>query len=116
MIVPWILVVLSSEEGCAALLRGARWPNGVVCPLCGSRRVIKWCRYRGCQRYVCKFCGRTFNDKTGTTFHYSRLSLRAWTLFITLSMLLHNSAHSIAWLLEVSYMTGFRAFKRLLLR
>lgn len=114
MIVPDILVVLSSEEDCASLLRRVRWPNGLTCPVCGSRQVIRWCRYRRCQRYMCKGCGRTFNDKTGTLFHYSRLSLRAWFFLTTLFMLIHTSINSIAWLLGVSYMTGFRASKRIL--
>ena len=43
---------------------------------------------------MCKDCSRTFNDKTGTIFHYSRLSL--------------------SWLIGRSYMPVFRALKRLM--
>jgi len=30
------------------------------------------------QRYLCLACGRTFNDKTGTIFENSKVSLSAW--------------------------------------
>ena len=33
-------------------------------------------RYRGGQRYLRKDCKRTFNDKTGTLFHYSGLQYK----------------------------------------
>jgi len=116
MFTPVVLRFLSSEGECVALLRRVRWPDGVTCPVCGSRGVIRWCRYRDYQRYMCKVCRRTFNDRTGTIFHYSRLSLRAWLILIILLILIHTSMNSISWLLDTSYMTVFRASRRLLLR
>ena len=62
---------------------------------------------------MCKVCRRTFNDKTGTIFHYSRLSLRAWLLLIIFLILTYTSINSISWLLDTSYMTVFRASRRL---
>jgi transposase-like protein len=109
MFTPEVLRFLSSEGECVALLRRVRRPDGVTCPICGSRGVIRWCRYRDYQRYMYKVCRRTFNDKTGTIFHYSRLSLSAWLILI------HTSINSISWLLDTSYMTVFRASRRLLL-
>lgn len=69
----------------------------------------------GLKRHFCKACGRTFNDKTGTLFHYSRLSLREWFTLMLLFMGLHNSALGLSWLLEWGYMPVFRALKRLML-
>jgi transposase-like protein len=63
---------------------------------------------------MCKVCRRTFNDKTGTIFHYSRLSFRAWLLLIIFLILTHTSINSISWLLDTSYMTVFRAAKHIL--
>jgi len=114
MFVPEVFRFLSSEGECVALLRRVRWPDDVTCPICGSRDVIRWCRYRDYQRYMCKVCFRTFNDKTGTIFHYSRMSLRCWVLLIILFTLIHSSIRSIGWLLGVSYMSVFRACKRIL--
>jgi hypothetical protein len=58
---------------------------------------------RGLKRYKCKACGRTFNDKTGMIFHYSRLSLREWFTLIILFFCLHNSCLGLSWLLDRSY-------------
>ena len=85
----------SSEDACSGLFRMVRWRSGVYCPKCGSRRVKGHGNYgRGLKRCMCKDCSRTFNDKTGTIFHYSRLSL--------------------SWLIGRSYMPVFRALKRLM--
>jgi len=85
--------------------------------LCGSRRVKGHGNYgRGLKRYFCKAYGRAFNYKTGTLFHYSRLSLREWFMLILLFLGLHNSCHGLSWLLCRSIMTVFKALKRLMLR
>jgi transposase-like protein len=34
------------------------------------------------QRYRCKNCDRTFNDKTGTVFEHSSIALRKWFLAV----------------------------------
>ena len=60
--------VLSSETSAANLLQQVRWRDGLQCPRCRSESVIKYGSYREYQRYRCKNCGRTFNDKTGTIF------------------------------------------------
>jgi len=53
----------------------------------------------------------TFNYKTGTLFHYSRL--REWFMLILLFLGLHNSCNGLGWLLCRSVMTVFKALKRL---
>ena len=83
--------LLSSEDACSGLFRMVRWRSGVYCPKCGSRRVKGHGNYGGLKRYMCKDCGRTFNDKTGTIFHYSRLSLREWFVLMLLFLGLNNS-------------------------
>jgi transposase len=111
-----ILGLLSSEEACSRLFRMVRWRNGVRCPRCGSGRVKGHGNYgRGLKRYMCRACGRTFNDKTGTIFHYSRLSLREWFMLMLLFLGLHNSGLGLSWLLDRRYMPVFRALKRLML-
>ena len=116
MFTPEFLEVLSSEPRCARLLRQIRWAEGTRCPRCGSREVICWCNYREYKRYMCKGCRRTFNDRTGTLFHYSRMSLRAWFFLILQFVVLHSSVNTLAKLYDVSYETCFSAFKRTQLR
>jgi transposase-like protein len=71
-----LLSIFISEAYAARLLREVRWSNGVRFIYCGSPSVICWGWYR------CKRCLRTFNDKSGTNFEYSRISLNEG-LFIT---------------------------------
>jgi len=67
------------EALCAQRLRGARWPEQVKCPHCHSEEVTDIRPYMGVfQRYLCLACDRTFNDKTGTIFENSKVSLSAW--------------------------------------
>jgi transposase-like protein len=111
-----ILDLISSELACSKLLRTIRWENGIYCPRCGSRTVKSHGNYKqGLKRYKCKACGRTFNDKTGTIFHYSRLSLREWITLIILFLGMHNPCLSLSRLLERSYMPIFKALKKLML-
>ena len=37
--------------------------------------MIKHGSYREYQRYLCKDCDRTFNDKTGTIFAHAKIGL-----------------------------------------
>lgn len=69
----------------------------------------------GLKRYKYKTSGRTFNDKTGTIFHYSRSSLKEWFTLIFLFLALHNSTLSLSWFLGRSYITIFRALRKLIL-
>jgi hypothetical protein len=57
-----------------------------------------------------------FNDKTGTIFHYSRLSLREWFMLILLFLGLHNSSLGLSWLLNRSPITIFKALRRIMLK
>ncbi len=67
------------EALCAQRLRRARWPEQVNCPHCHSEEVTDIRPYMSVfQRYLCLACGRTFNDKTGTIFENSKVSLSAW--------------------------------------
>ncbi|MHA1209660.1 MAG: hypothetical protein ACTSRF_10625 [Candidatus Freyarchaeota archaeon] len=49
-------------------------------------------------------------------FQSYRLSLREWFMLILFFLALHNSVLSLSWLLGRSYMTVFKALRRLVLR
>ena len=67
--------LLNSEASAANLLEQVRWREGLECPRCRSDSVIKHGSYREYQRYLCKDCDRTFNDKTGTIFAHAKIGL-----------------------------------------
>lgn len=53
-------------------IRESRFSSGLGCLHCGSTAVKRNGKYRFRQRYLCKDCGRTFNDMTNTPFSGSR--------------------------------------------
>ena len=55
-----------------------RFSEGLVCPHCGKKHIVKFGRARGKQRYRCKDCGKTFNTLTKTIFADSKLSMSTW--------------------------------------
>ena len=58
------------------MLRQHRWPNGVRCIYCDSRRVVKNGKAPNrpyLQRYLCTNCRRQFSDLTGTPFAWTEL-------------------------------------------
>lgn len=89
---------LTSDRACFEQVRALRWPQGVVCPHCGAKEVIK----RGKddveserQRYECKGCGKRFDDLTRTVFEGHHQPLKAWVLCLYL-MSLNLSNRQIA--------------------
>ena len=101
------------EALCAQRLRGARWPEQVKCPHCHSEKVTDIRLYMDVfQRYLCLACGRTFNDKTGTIFENSKISLAAWAgaaYLLTADKPITVIAESVG----VSYPTALRMVREL---
>jgi len=87
-----LLSCVRPERECASILRIARWGrrdhSRIRCPRCHSDRVKKDGHYRSYQKYFCHSCERSFNDKTGTLFHYSRTPLNIWFLALYLFFVL----------------------------
>ena len=83
--------VLNSETSAANLLEQVRWRDGLQCPRCRSESVIKYGSYQEYQRYLCKDCDRTFNDKIGTIFAHAKIGLDK-LLFAFYSFLRFNTS------------------------
>ena len=76
------LMALFCDPGATAgPFRAVDRAHGDFCPRCRNNPVIKHGRYRKhLQRYLCKDCGRTFNDKTDTILHYRHIWMGNWML------------------------------------
>jgi len=77
-----------TEEKCIAHFERIRWPHGLICIRCQSKRVF---RYKtpgktGKMRhlYQCMDCKYNFSVTAGTVFHDSHLPLTKWFLAIYL--------------------------------
>lgn len=62
------------EAACLDYLTKLRWPNGFVCPGCGSTQG--WKLSTG--RYECTRCKRQVSVTAGTLFHRTRTPLPVW--------------------------------------
>src|SRR5437899_7280425 len=67
----------ADDDRCLSFLVGLRWPDGVVCPICGNRDVTFLSNQR---RWKCrtKHPRRQFSVKVGTIFEDSPLGLDKW--------------------------------------
>ena len=74
---------LISESQCYTKIRELRWSTGVQCINCTSTEVNKN-GHKGdenvCQKYVCKDCGKNFDDLTGTVFSGHHQPVKVWVL------------------------------------
>ncbi len=74
---------LIDDVQCYQTVRELRWPEGILCPSCQSKHIIK----RGFddtelarQRYECKDCETRFDDLTDTIFAGHHQPLNVWVL------------------------------------
>lgn len=69
-----LLAWFPDDRSCLEYLVGLRWPDGFVCPMCGSSRA--W--LTGKTRWMCADCGRQTSVTAGTIFHRLRTPLSTW--------------------------------------
>ena len=64
----------AGEQACVEYLQKLRWPNGFICPRCGSNR--SWLTKR--TLYHCHDCGLQTSVLAGTVFQDTKKPLRLW--------------------------------------
>lgn len=69
-----------SERRCVQVLRYARWNDGKVrCVYCDKTNVVSnGTRRKHYHKFMCRNCGKSFTETTGTIFHNSYMQLREW--------------------------------------
>ena len=97
-----IIQRLIDDVQCYQPVRELRWPDGVECPSCESKDVIK----RGFddteparQRYECHDCNKRFDDLTDTIFAGHHQPLKVWVLclyFMGLNLSNEQIAHELS--------------------
>ena len=93
---------LIDDVQCYQTVRELRWPDGVECPACQSKQVIR----RGFddteparQRYKCTDCRTRFDDLADTIFARHHQPLKVWVLclyFIGLNLSNEQIAQELA--------------------
>ena len=77
-----MMKVFSDEKKCVDHFRAVRWPNGVVCPHCGSAEVYDLAN--GTHKCKQKECALKFSVRYDTIFEDSKLPLQKWFMAIYL--------------------------------
>jgi transposase-like protein len=95
-----------SEDKCHEYLEGLRWPDGVECPRCQSKKISRIVKRR---QFDCDSCRYQFSVKSGTVFHDSKLPL--WKWFLAVYLMIESkkgiSANQLKRTLGVSYKTAW---------
>src|SRR5271168_4759218 len=86
------VLYFDDSQNCIDYMIAKRWPNGIVCPVCGSKSVSYLQRVN---RFQCskRHSKRQFTIKTGTVFEDSPLGLDKW---LTAMWLIVNCKNGIS--------------------
>ena len=90
-----------------------RFKEGLKCPKCGHTRVNKNGITNGRQRYICKNCKRTFDERTLSPLSNTKLSLEKWIKYCKF-MVEGGSIRECAKEVSVSVPTSFFMRHRIL--
>jgi len=93
--------------------REKRYSDGVVCLHCGSVHVIKHGKKNDVQRFMCKDCGKTFNDQSFSPMSRSNVETSKWLNYAK-CMILGYSIRKSAKIVKVSVKTSFYMRHRIL--
>jgi transposase-like protein len=72
--------IFTDEAAATAHMEADRWPEGVICPHCGSYNVKKMAGKTQAGMFLCNGCRDKFTVRTGTVFERSHIPLHKWLL------------------------------------
>ena len=104
-----IPIRFTNEEAARAHLEGIRWPDGPICPHCGS--VDHASHIKGGRKGLmfCNACRAQFSVTVGTVFERSKIGLHIWLYanHLLCSSKKGMSAHQLHRTLGVTYKTAW---------
>jgi len=109
------IVYFSNPDNCISYLAAKRWPNGVVCPICGSESVSEFNTQRRTWKCAKHHPKREFSVKVGSLAEDSAISLDKWLTAIWLLTNCKNGISSceIASHLEITQKTAWFMMHRI---
>lgn len=112
MNLPKLVERFGSEDKCRAYLEELRWPNGVECPRCQSKKISRLAERK---QYECSECRYQFSVTAGTIMHDSHLPL--WKWFLAIYLIVESkkgiSAKQLQRMLDTSYKTAWYLHHRI---
>ena len=92
----------ASKRKAVKFFEKTRWPNGIICRHCQSKRISEVKNRLG--SYQCKDCRKTFTIKTGSVFEDSKIELKKWLYAVYLLQTARKGISS----LQLSKQLGIR--------
>ena len=101
--------IFTDEAAAVSHLEADRWPNGPICPLCGSDKAKKMGGQTQAGMFLCGDCRGKFTVRTGTIFERSHIPLHKWLLATHLmaSSKKGISAHQLHRMLGITYKSAW---------
>lgn len=108
----FLKIARMTEEEAREMLESIRWPNGAVCPKCGSDKGAYKLQSKPESKhkirpgvYKCKSCRKKFTVTVGTIFEDSHIPLDKWMIAIYLMNASKKgiSAHQLHRMLDITY-------------
>ncbi len=87
------IVYFSNSDNCVSYLAARRWPNGVICPICGSESVSEFNPTRRTWKCAKHHAKREFSVKVGSLCEDSAIGLDKW---LTALWLITNCKNGIS--------------------
>jgi len=111
--------LFSDEDAARDFIEAMRWPNGTICPHCGSKKAYKIAANpskkvrKGLLK--CSECKKQFTVKVGTIFEDSHIPLNKWIHAIHLLTASKKgvSAHQIHRTVGVTYKSAWFLMHRI---
>lgn len=103
-----------TDEACRAHMQCVRWPDGPICPKCGSINEAAEIKSRP-GVFRCRACSNQFTVTVGTAMEGTHLPLNVWYLamYLMLSTAKPISAMSLSRQMEIQYRTCWHMLHRL---
>jgi len=103
------------DKAARKYLEATLWPNGTVCPHCGTIGNAYKTKKEGLYRCGEKECRKDFTVTVGTVFERSKIALHKWLLaaYLVCSSKKGMSSHQIHRTLGVTYKTAWFMTHRL---
>lgn len=101
--------IFQDEVAAIEHMEASRWPNGPVCPHCGSVEATKMGGKTQAGMFQCNGCRDKFTVRTGTVFERSHIPLHKWLLAMHLmaSSKKGISAHQLHRSLGITYKSAW---------
>jgi transposase-like protein len=101
--------IFTNEAAATAHLEAGRWPNGAICPHCGSDNVKKMGGKTQAGMFLCNGCRDKFTVRTGTIWERSHIPLHKWVLasHLMASSKKGISAHQLHRMLGITYKSAW---------